>query len=479
MLLYWAGCHGETSTVPAQSQLSPSTVTHSVTHSVQAVEGALPWPCDSSSRSMPGVVVRGIMFRVSERLLPEVSVHVAVSTSGGGGCRTVVSPCVGLSRDPAMRDVTAYLQLQQSQSAAPETAAIWHQLEELYNKKLWHQLTLQLLDFVQDPECAKGNGLIKFYENFISDFEHRINPLSLVEIILHVVRQMTDPTVALSFLEKTREKVKSSDEAVILCRTAIGALKLNIGDLQATKETIEAVDEMLGALPGVSSVHSRFYDLSSKYYQTIGNHASYYKDALRFLGCTDHDTLPVSEQQDRAFTLGLAGLLGDGVYNFGELLMHPVLESLRNSERQWLIDTLYAFNSGNVETFRALKTAWGQQPDLAANEALLLKKIQLLCLMEMTFTRPANHRQLTFDEIAKSAQVNVNDVELLVMKALSVGLLRGSIDEVDKRVHITWVQPRVLDLQQIKGMKDRLEFWCTDVKSMEMLVEHQAHDILT
>ncbi|XP_075044083.1 26S proteasome non-ATPase regulatory subunit 13 [Mixophyes fleayi] len=378
-----------------------------------------------------------------------------------------------------MRDVTAFLQLQQSQSSTPELAAVWHRLEELHNKKLWHQLTLQLLDFVEDPECAKGDGLIKLYENFISDFEHRMNPLSLVEIILHVVRQMTDPTVALGFLEKTREKVKSSDEAVILCRTAIGALKLNIGDLQATKETIEAVDEMLGGLPGVTSVHSRFYDLSSKYYQTIGNHASYYKDALRFLGCTEHKDLPISEQQDRAFTLGLAGLLGDGVYNFGELLMHPILETLRKSERQWLIDTLYAFNSGNVETFRSLKTAWGQQPDLAANESLLLKKIQLLCLMEMTFTRPANHRQLTFEEIAKSAQVNVNDVELLVMKSLSVGLLRGSIDEVDKKVHITWVQPRVLDLQQIKGMKDRLEFWCTDVKSMEMLVEHQAHDILT
>ncbi|KAE8607031.1 hypothetical protein XENTR_v10010976 [Xenopus tropicalis] len=309
-----------------------------------------------------------------------------------------------------MRDVTGFLQQQQSQSSAPETAAVWHRLEELHNKKLWHQLTLELLEFVQDPECSKGDGLIKLYENFISDFEHRINPLSLVEIILHVVRQMTDPSVALNFLEKTREKVKSSDEAVILCRTAIGALKLNIGELQATKETIEAVEEMLGGLAGVTSVHSRFYDLSSKYYQTIGNHASYYKDALRFLGCTDHKELSVSEQQDRAFTLGLAGLLGDGVYNFGELLMHPILESLRNSDRQWLIDTLYAFNSGNVETFRGLKTAWGQQPDLAANEPLLLKKIQLLCLMEMTFTRPANHRQLTFEEIAKSAQVTVNDV---------------------------------------------------------------------
>lgn len=42
-------------------------------------------------------------------------------------------------------------------------------------------------------------------------------------------------------------------------------------------------------------------------------------------------------------------------------LMHPVLESLRGTDRQWLIDTLYAFNSGNVERFQTLKAAWGQQ----------------------------------------------------------------------------------------------------------------------
>ncbi|MEQ2176995.1 26S proteasome non-ATPase regulatory subunit 13 [Goodea atripinnis] len=68
-----------------------------------------------------------------------------------------------------------------------------------------------------------------------------------------------------------------------------------------------------------------------------------------------------TEKQERAFTLGLAGLLGEGVYNFGELLMHPVLESLRNTDKQWLIDTLYAFNAGNVEKFQGFKSAWGQQ----------------------------------------------------------------------------------------------------------------------
>lgn len=49
---------------------------------------------------------------------------------------------------------------------------------------------------------------------------------------------------------------------------------------------------MLNNLPGVTSVHGRFYDLSSKYYRIIGNHAAYYKDALRYLGCVDIKDLP-------------------------------------------------------------------------------------------------------------------------------------------------------------------------------------------
>ncbi|XP_053490808.1 26S proteasome non-ATPase regulatory subunit 13-like isoform X1 [Ictalurus furcatus] len=378
-----------------------------------------------------------------------------------------------------MKDVPGYLVLQQSTSASPEMAAQWHELEDLYNRKLWHQLTLKLTEFVKDPYFKTGDTLIQLYENFLSDFEHRINPLSLMEIILDVIRQITDPNDAITFLEKTKEKVKSSDEAVILCKTAIGCLKLEINDLATTKKLIEEVEEMLNNLPGVTSVHGRFYDLSSKYYRFVGNHALYYKDALRYLGCIDIKDLSETEKQERAFTLGLAGLLGEGVYNFGELLMHPVLESLRNTDKQWLIETLCGFNSGNVIKFKSLKSAWGQQPDLAAHEVKLMQKIQLLCVMEMTFTRPTNNRQLSFQEIAQRAQIPVSEVEPLMMKALSVGLIKGSIDEVDQTVQMTWVQPRVLDLHQIKGMNERLDLWCKDVKNMAVLVEQRAQDVLT
>lgn len=44
---------------------------------------------------------------------------------------------------------------------------------------------------------------------------------------------------------------------------------------------------------------------------------------------------------------------------------------------------------------------------------------------------------------------------------------------------MTWVQPRVLDRQQIAGMIERLNVWCKHVAVMENLLEKKAHDILT
>nr|XP_006628578.2 PREDICTED: 26S proteasome non-ATPase regulatory subunit 13-like isoform X2 [Lepisosteus oculatus] len=404
----------------------------------------------TARRVVPPFSTRGRFLRVEQRVM-------AVAMSG--------------------KDVTGYLQQQQEEFGNTEGER-WKKLETMYNKKFWHQLTMELLDFVQSPAFATGDRIIKLYENFVSDFEHRINPLSLVEIILLVVRQISESENALVLLEKTKEKVKNNTEAVILCFTAIAAIKLKTGDLPATKKILNEVEEMLDKLPGVTSLHSRFYDTSSSYYQVMGEHAAYYREALRYLGCIDLQELSVDAQQQKAFTLGLAALLGDGVYNFGELLMHPILESLRSGDKKWLIDTLYAFNSGNVEDFCDLKSFWGNQTDLALNESKLMEKLQLLCLMEMVFTRPAHHRQITFQEIAKETKLPITEVELLVMKALSNGLVKGSIDEVDRKVHLTWVQPRVMDLKQISEMKDRLENWCGSIRKTSVLVENHAHEVL-
>lgn len=354
----------------------------------------------------------------------------------------------------------------------------WVKLEQLHEKKLWHELTIELLTFVKHEHFKQNGGLLELYENFLSTFEHRINPLSFTEIMLIVSGEIKDYEEAIALFNKVEEKIKTCSEGKVLCLTAKGSLHLKANKLDETKEVIKKAETLLEALDGITTVHARFYDLSSNYSKIIGAYNEFYKDALRYLGCVDISEYTEAELQQRAFNLSLSALLGHEVYNFGELLAHDVLAYLKKTEHAWLIDVLFAFNSGNIQTFLDLKSKWSQQPDLAANETALLQKITLLCLMELTFSRKSTDRSFSFDAVSKETRLPVNEVELLVMKALSLGLIKGSIDEVEKMIHITWVQPRVLDKDQIGKLREMIGAWGEKVKSSVYLVEEQVPELM-
>ena len=199
---------------------------------------------------------------------------------------------------------------------------------------------------------------------------------------------------------------------------------------------------------------------------------------LFLLGCIDSSSIPVREKAERAFNLGLAALLAENVYNFGEVLQHPVLDALKNTREQWLIDLLQAFNIGDVEKYEALRSVWQIQPDLRMAETILKRKITLLCLMDMIFVAGGT-RALSFNDVATRTKLPYEQIELLAMQALSLGLIRGNIDQVDEKLNMHWVKPRVLDLRQVGTLKKRLDQWTNDVKQMSALVEHQAGDILS
>lgn len=64
-------------------------------------------------------------------------------------------------------------------------------------------------------------------------------------------------------------------------------------------------------------------------------------------------------------------------------LAHPVLEMLKSTDKAWLVDLLYAFNTGDIVLFEKMKPQWSSIADLAAQELKLRQKISLLCLMEV------------------------------------------------------------------------------------------------
>ena len=371
-----------------------------------------------------------------------------------------------------MVDPTAYLQ--ELQQKFPQFSEWWASFTELYNKRLWHQLTLKLQEFVKLPD-AHTVDLTQLYEKFVVDFEIKINPLALVETCVFILKHINDYEQCLSFMTKLMQKVKANQNAKLLCQVLIGKLKLANNDLKGVKQLLEEVGPVIDDHTGVTPVHARYYELSSAYYQVIGNHCLYYRDALRFLGCSHFEDLSQDEAHAKAFALALAALLGESIFNFGELLQHPIVASLQ-SRHQWLVDLLNAFNAGDLEQFQRLRPQWVTQPDLAAHEIPLRQKISLLCLMELTFK--SSNGVLTFEQIATTAQLPIDDVEYLVMKALAKNLVGGVIDQVEQKVRLHWVQPRVLQKEQIASLRSRLDDWSQNIRKIENLVEARAQDIL-
>jgi len=64
----------------------------------------------------------------------------------------------------------------------------------------------------------------------------------------------------------------------------------------------------------------------------------------------------------------------------------------------------------------------------------LEQKVRIIAFLEMVFTSGKDERNVTFKKISEVCQVEAADVELLVMKAMSLDLIRGCIDEVSQTV---------------------------------------------
>ncbi|KAK6021890.1 hypothetical protein OSTOST_12430 [Ostertagia ostertagi] len=480
--------------------------------------------------------------------------------------------------------VEAYL-AKNKKAAKGDVADIWLKFEQLYARKLWHQLTQEIRAAQANPAFTASLNQKEFYDGFISEFEHRINALQLVEIALPIAKYIfeKDKEAAYEFLAKIEKTVskdkgvsvpkldlfplgekeekknegntrsrsrsrsrsktrsrsssrsrrrsssrsrsrsrsrgrksrrsrrsrsrsrsrtyspvprtnrrvisgrihvsglpssisirdlerefekfgrvidiwlasyypyyafitfkreKDAEEAirmmdesyldnhrirVALARIHAGQIELRLNHkdgndrlvdikkvrvgLLSTQDLIELTQKEIESFVGVTEAHAPFYkDLAiwPMYLKEVGDFAGYYREALRYLGVEDINKMSAEEKHVQAVLIGFAALLGDNVYNFGELLAHPILKALEGSSEKWL-----------------------------------------------------------------------SEVEFLVMKALSKDLVRGAIDQVNKTVLITWVQPRVLNTTQVLAMANRIAAWSKDVMAMENIVSENAREILT
>ncbi|KAI9921329.1 hypothetical protein PsorP6_001809 [Peronosclerospora sorghi] len=373
------------------------------------------------------------------------------------------------------------------QAAYPDLAQRYERLQDLHARKLYHELTGELEAFVRDPMCRKYPlNLPRLYQEFIRHFQDKLNQIRLVVICTEISTQFADPSQAQEFMEQLLGQLntKTAHEAVLLCKMQIAQLKFRRGAefLAEVKATVDEDKQEIESLVGAEPVvHAAYYRVACDYYGALGPPDKFYKNALMFLAYTQYDDMRPDERFQLAVNISIAALTGDHVFNFGEVLATPILRALENTDKKWLADLLHAFNKGDIDRFNEIvgqnSKEFDAQPALVTKLDYVKEKVALLALMVLVFQRPAHERNIPFHEIALATRLPQQQVEWLVMRALSCKLIQGSIDQVDEIVRVTWVQPRVLDNSQLKELVARLDAWEQKVNSTLLYVEEQTPEL--
>lgn len=233
---------------------------------------------------------------------------------------------------------------------------------------------------------------------FISSIASKINQLKLVEIARRVGREYTEPDLTLKFLQSVHAKLPSPypvaatpdapgapapprpiPEAYALSLSSIAYAQLLLGDLPACKKSLDECESLLNEQDSVEPVvYAGFYGAAGDYHKVKAEYGPYYKNALLYLACVDVDKeLSPEDKVGRAHDLCIAALLGETIYNFGELvrllffrrcirilmsqLQHPILQTLSDTEHAWIKDLISAFNSGAIGKFESLAVNFSRE----------------------------------------------------------------------------------------------------------------------
>lgn len=387
-----------------------------------------------------------------------------------------------------MMDVELPAILAAQKQAHPELAEMLAQINKYADAKLYHQLTQTLLQYLASPPFAStqpsaADELVALFNGFIKPFENKFDKIRWVQI-LDIVCKPQKPAVAVEIIAPFEAAISSNRDAKYMLQCLKAEKLILDGKLEEAKELLSGLGkEIEDAYEVQALIQSIFHKTYALLWEHMKKPQEYYKSSILYLAFTPLASIPEEERPKLAFNIGLAALVAEEEFNFGELLQQELLVSIDGTPYAWLKDLLHAFGEGKFDMFDAAVSTHRAKIDevkiLKDNESSVLRpKMCALSLMELAFRKPKKQRRLTFDEIAQHCRVGPKEVEYLVMKSMCANLIRGAIDEVAQLVMVTWVKPRILDPVRIDLMRERMDNWAAQTGLLLTHLEEMTPELL-
>lgn len=389
-------------------------------------------------------------------------------------------------------DVSTVLASLRQETEDSQVLEISYQLEDFYERKLWNQLTLALQEFYDLPQSENNNLRPKIFNLFVKKCQNKLNFLCVIDFLLQSFQESKECLDKLKELKgdivaELQKKLSSrrlddldtqvnNDESVVYVRLQIARYSLLLSDLAEAEEILDSMsDKFETTLQNdySSKINAAFFLTKCQYYKYFENYNLFYTNGLLYLSSIEGSML-LEQRTSFCYDLCIAALLGDKIYNFGELILHDILLSISSKDGPyfWLFQLIQNLNSGNLPEFtKGLnENAQSKSPQVWHHRDFLHQKIVIMSLLELISSKLTPDKTLLFKEISDATGVKLDQVELYIVKCFSLELIKGHINQLQQVLLVTWMQPRVLNLDQVKTLYTRLVNWNSKVDELSKKV---------
>ena len=346
----------------------------------------------------------------------------------------------------------------------PGLKSIFDDIDSNLNQKLWYQLSENLISLSQKPELQQSKDLIELYNGLVIFIEPTLNPMKYLLFVQNMLNNYKDNMQeALLFVENIEKTHKSfKGEEKIFIKIIKGFCYYALDKMYELEDIVKNTEQdFSGNIEIDSSLYAQYYKLSALYYEKKQDYDNFYNNAFQYLA---YETKISSEDKlSLCYKMCSAMLIGEKLYNFAELIEKDFFKLMHGTKYEWISNLILSFNSAKVDQFLTMmeqnKKDIMENPILKDKIDFLPIKIRIAALLDLIFQKNKNERTLSFDEICKVCQTEEDKIEYISMKSLSLGLIKGYIDQVDKKLIVNWIQPKYLDKEKIVLMQDRFTAW--------------------
>jgi 26S proteasome regulatory subunit N9 len=342
------------------------------------------------------------------------------------------------------------------------------------SSKRWFELGLSLLNLLRlDAMVGQRRDV---YDSLISKFNSVLDPFHLAEIIFIVSEEFPSPAASREFLESSLSKFDGAPNAQMWLNLHIVTHYIINGDFEGALSLVFRIAADFDHATDLA-VRSLFYKVLSSLDKARGDYDAFYEHALLFLSISGQTGDIVL-----AYDLCTAALCGPTIFSFGEIATHAIIRALEFTENEWLMNLIFIMEAGSPTAIATFEETYlpilRSRPSFSPWLDLISMKVRLCMLQELIFQRPYESRVFGFNEVVAVCAVQKSEVEILVLKALSAGLIEGFIDEIEERFVVTRCKTKTVSGGRLQHLKDQIDRWCDLVNRRRRLLEEKAQAVV-